>query len=70
MRYVESCYKKQRQELAYRIYVTDAFKLIGKLNLRFIDIIKPPVEMTEEEQQEKAEETKNRIFAKLNGNGG
>lgn len=38
-----------QKEHAYRIYVTDSFKLIGHLNLRYADLFKPVETRTAEE---------------------
>lgn len=46
MRYVEAKFKEAKEAEAYRIYVTDAFKLIGGLNLRYVEMINPVVEET------------------------
>ena len=45
------------REDAYRFYVTDGLKAIGKLNLRYYDLIVPKDERfkTEEDAQEEAE---------------
>lgn len=39
MRYVTARYNKQQRELAYRIYVTDALKVLGGLNARYYEYI-------------------------------
>lgn len=41
MRYVEARYNLYNRDLAYRIYVTDALKVLGGLNIRFADLFKP-----------------------------
>lgn len=65
MRYVESrCVEHDREE-AYRIYVTDALKLMGKLNLRYFDMVSPGVEETRT-----SEEIVDSISAKLKKAGG
>lgn len=33
--------RREQEERAYRIYITDALKLIGGLNLRYAEIIRP-----------------------------
>ena len=41
MRYVESrCEKHDRNE-AYRIYVTDCLKIIGRIDQRYYDLVNP-----------------------------
>ena len=45
---VSAFLKAQREEL-YQIYVTDALKAIGNLNIRFIDYFKPEETRTAEE---------------------
>lgn len=51
MRYTTARYKDYQRELAYRIYVTDALKVIGGLNARYFDVIDdtPPDDKTPEE---------------------
>jgi hypothetical protein len=51
LRYVTARYKTQQRELAYRIYVTDALKIIGGLNARYYEFIddKPQDNRTAEE---------------------
>lgn len=45
MRYVIARFKQEYREDAYRIYVTDSLKLIGRIDQRYYDFIKPePVE--------------------------
>lgn len=39
MRYVTARYKEKQRELAYRIYVTDALKVLGGLNARYYEYI-------------------------------
>ena len=41
MRYVSAKIRLNRRDEAYRIYVTDALKVIGGLNIRFADLFKP-----------------------------
>ena len=33
--------RREQEERAYQIYITDALKLIGGLNLRYAEIIRP-----------------------------
>jgi len=69
-RYVESRYIQRIREDAYRFYVSDALKAIGRLDFpRYYDLINGNV-MTEEEAKETAEEIKTNIKAKLRGLGG
>ena len=70
MRYVESRYKLFDREEAYRIYVTDAIRLFGKINVRYYDLFKQGKQMTEEEAQQSAEDIKKRIKTGLNKLGG
>jgi hypothetical protein len=41
MRYAEARYNQYNRDFSYRIYVTDALKVIGGLNIRFADLFKP-----------------------------
>ena len=41
MRYAEARYLIYNREFSYRIYVTDALKVLGGLNIRFADLFKP-----------------------------
>jgi hypothetical protein len=41
MRYAEARYNQYNRDFSYRIYVTDALKEIGGLNIRFADLFKP-----------------------------
>ena len=65
MRYVESRCREYDRDEAYRIYVTDSLKLIGHLNIRYFDMVKPGVEETRT-----AEEIIDSISAKLAKAGG
>ena len=61
MRYVLAKLKEENQAEAYRHYIADALKIIGGLNMRYADIIKPaPVETRS------ADEIKSDLMAKLN----
>lgn len=54
MRYVESSYARRRDDLAYRIYITDALKAIGNLDKRYADTLTDEMqepELTEEEME-------------------
>ena len=66
---MDSCYKKKRQEDAYRIYVTDWMKAFTNAEMRYADIAYPQKQIPAETQAQEAEEVKNRIFAKLNAGG-
>lgn len=39
MRYVAARYEQEQRDRAYRFYVTDALKAIGRLNKRYADMI-------------------------------
>lgn len=39
MRYAVARFKTEQRDLAYRIYVTDSLKVIGRLDRRFLDSI-------------------------------
>ena len=39
MRYLESRYEAERDDLLYREYITDSFKVIGRLDRRFMEIL-------------------------------
>lgn len=39
MRYVESQCIREFKDSAYRIYITDALKLLGRLNVRYYDMV-------------------------------
>lgn len=41
MRYVTARYSQSQREWAYRIYVTDALKILGGLNMRYADAFTP-----------------------------
>ena len=40
MRYVMARYDNDRRERAYRIYISDSLKVMGNLNIRYIDMLK------------------------------
>ena len=65
MRYVSSKYKQYVLDKAYRFYVTDALRVIGKLNMRYADIVRD-LENKNDEPTETAEEIKSRIVGGLN----
>lgn len=66
MRYVTSRFSLFDREETYRIYVTKALQLFGKLNISYIEMLnkKPP------EEEESGEEVIKRISAKLDALGG
>lgn len=39
MRYVMARYDVDRRERAYRIYISDSLKIIGGLNIRYVDTL-------------------------------
>lgn len=39
MRYAVARFKTEQRDLAYRIYVTDSLKVIGRLDRRYVDSI-------------------------------
>ena len=49
MRYAEARYLIYSRDFSYRIYVTDALKAIGGLNIRFADRFKPAETRTSDE---------------------
>lgn len=51
MRYVNARYLKEYRDRMYRIYITDALKAIGNLNIRYVDFIKPSKVDTRTEQE-------------------
>ena len=63
MRYAQARYKQYERDWAYRVYVTDALKVLGGLNIRYADLFKP-------EEKRSAKEIISGISAKLNGLGG
>lgn len=44
--------RRIQQELAYRHYMADALHCIGRLNIRYADIIRPEPEQTERSETE------------------
>lgn len=44
--------RRVQQELAYRYYMADAMHCIGRLNIRYADIIRPEPEQTERSETE------------------
>jgi hypothetical protein len=49
MRYAEARYNQYNRDFSYRIYVTDALRVIGGLNIRFADLSKPAETLTSDE---------------------
>jgi len=49
LRYVKSRFVYYDREEAYRIYVTKALELFGKLNVSYLDLFKPKETRTGEE---------------------
>ena len=39
MDFIIAFFEKEQEELAYRIYMTDALKALGGLNIRYYDIL-------------------------------
>jgi len=42
MRYVKARITQEVEAKTYRIYVTDALKVLGNLNMRYADMLKKP----------------------------
>jgi len=63
MRYVMARKEKEYRDTAYRIYVTDALKVLGGLNIRYADLFKP-------EETRTASDIKISIKSKLKKMGG
>lgn len=59
MRYAVARIEKENRDTAYRIYLTDALKSIGGLNVRYFDLISDPV------KEEDPDSIKNRLTEKL-----
>lgn len=53
--------RREQEKRAYQIYVTDALKIIGGLNVRYVDILQP------KQPEETPEEIIERIKRKLKG---
>lgn len=49
MRYVAARLEEYARSRAYRIYVTDALKAIGRLDIRYEDLFKPVDKRTPDE---------------------
>lgn len=64
MRYAEARFSQSVRDKVYRIYVTDALKVLGHLNVRYIDYVKP-----NNKPEDTPEEIINRIRGKLSRRG-
>lgn len=53
--------RREQEKRAYQIYITDALKIIGGLNIRYVDMLKPQA------AQESAEEIIERMKRDING---
>lgn len=51
--------RREREKRAYQIYITDALKIIGGLNIRYVDMLKP--QAVEESPEEIIERMKRDI---------
>lgn len=60
MRYAVARIEKENRDTAYRIYLTDALKAIGGLNVRYADLINSDVK-----EEANPEEIKNRLLGKI-----
>lgn len=49
MRYASARWRLYQREEVYRIYVTDSLKVLGNLNMRYIDNFKPEETRTPDE---------------------
>lgn len=65
MRYAEARFNQSVRDKVYRIYITDALKILGRLNVRYIDYVQPNTK-----PEETPEEIIGRIRGKLSGRGG
>lgn len=54
-------YRREQEKRLYQIYVTDALKIIGGLNIRYIEMMQP------EQPEETPEEIIEKIKLKLKG---
>ena len=41
MDFIIAFFQKEQEELAYRVYMTDAIKALGGINVRFYDLLAP-----------------------------
>lgn len=53
--------RREKEKRAYQIYITDALKIIGGLNIRYVDMLKP------QEVEESPEEIIERMKRDING---
>lgn len=53
--------RREKEKRAYQIYITDALKIIGGLNIRYVDMLKP------QEVEEAPEEIIERMKRDING---
>lgn len=67
MRYVDSAYTLNVEELTYRIYVSDALKAIGHLDRRYADTITRFRFLDETKTEEELEEFTNDLVDEING---
>ena len=67
MRYVDSAYTLNVEELTYRIYVSDALKAIGNLDRRYADGIARFRNLETEKTEEELEEFTNDLMDEING---
>lgn len=51
--------RREKEKRAYQIYITDALKIIGGLNIRYVDMLKP--QAVEESPEEIIERMKRDI---------
>lgn len=49
MRYATARYNQNQRDWVYRIYVTDALKVLGGLNIRYADVFGPEETRTADE---------------------
>lgn len=68
MRYVQAKQALYTDEVAYRIYVTDALRLITGADMRYVDLLDLATKPALPEQD--ASEIKDRIVGKLRAMGG
>lgn len=65
MRYVESKMVEYNHDLTYRIYITDTYKAVFRLNKRFYELINNQLVNNIENPEEEANKTISRIKGKL-----
>lgn len=59
--YCQSVYLEKQEDKLFKVYVTDALKIFGQLNMRYYDVISSKVEKPTESR----EEIINRLSKKL-----